>query len=211
MKKVACFLMGCALSVGQSIFAVEPESVEALLLHKIEQVHQYHAEFFQKRLSATQPNAIQTKGIFEFSRPGRFRWEVFPPHQELIISDGVQLWHYEPELEQVSVRDFKPDQDATPVALLSGRAETWINQYKVSDVSPHEKGQIFKLSPKNSEHNLKSIEFHFQGDLISALKIQDTVNQIVEIQFSKIQQNHAIPNAKFEFKPPKGVDVVAAS
>ena len=40
------------------------------------------------------------------ARPGRFRWDYEQPYQRVVVANGKQLWLYEADLEQVTVRSL---------------------------------------------------------------------------------------------------------
>ncbi len=61
-----------------------------------------------------------TKGTLEIQRPGQFRWAYTEPYEQWLIADGLNIWSYDLDLEQVTV---KPQADAlanTPALLLGG-------------------------------------------------------------------------------------------
>ena len=43
-------------------------------------------------------------GRFAFQRPGQFKWDVLKPYAQQIVSDGQQLFQFDPDLNQVTVR-----------------------------------------------------------------------------------------------------------
>ena len=43
-------------------------------------------------------------GRFSFRRPGQFNWEVLKPYAQQILSDGQEIYQFDPDLNQVSVR-----------------------------------------------------------------------------------------------------------
>lgn len=60
------------------------------------------------------------RGALAVLPPGRFRWRYSEPYEQLFVSDGKQIWHYEPDLMQVNV--FKRMQGVDPaiMQLLDG-------------------------------------------------------------------------------------------
>ena len=49
----------------------------------------------------TQP--AQT-GVFSFQRPGKFKWAVQKPYEQLVVSDGRKVSQFDPDLAQVTER-----------------------------------------------------------------------------------------------------------
>ena len=76
--------------------------------------------FTQKVASKTRPAARNSGGTFAFARPGKFRWTYDKPFEQLIVGDGVRVWVYDRDLNQVIVRKLDLALGATPAALLAG-------------------------------------------------------------------------------------------
>ena len=67
-------------------------------------------------------NLAQT-GDFAFARPGQFRWDIREPYAQLVLSDGVNVFQYDPDLSQVSVRAAGAAMGSSPAAILFGTGD----------------------------------------------------------------------------------------
>jgi outer membrane lipoprotein carrier protein len=76
--------------------------------------------FSQQQVRASGRSGENVSGTFAFSRPGRFRWEVALPYEQLIVTDGERLHFYDKDLKQVTVRRVGDAIAATPAAILFG-------------------------------------------------------------------------------------------
>ncbi|MES1196196.1 MAG: outer membrane lipoprotein chaperone LolA, partial [Steroidobacter sp.] len=47
----------------------------------------------------------KTTGTLAIKRPGKFRWDYAKPHEQTIVCDGKRIWLYDPELEQLTIRN----------------------------------------------------------------------------------------------------------
>jgi len=56
--------------------------------------------------------------------PGRFRWHYSEPYEQLFVSDGKQIWQYEPDLMQVKILRHMQGVDPAVMQLLDGRLES---------------------------------------------------------------------------------------
>ncbi len=45
-----------------------------------------------------------SSGNFVFQRPGRFRWVYTKPYEQVIVADGEQLFLFDKDLNQVTVK-----------------------------------------------------------------------------------------------------------
>ena len=86
-------------------------------------------------------------GTLVVLRPGKFRWDYQPrtpadaadatsaSHGErgqLLVADGKNLWFYDRELAQVSVKPVAAALSATPVMLLSGTVEELHDSFDIA-------------------------------------------------------------------------------
>ena len=60
----------------------------------------------------------RASGKLSLSRPDRFRWDYQKPYLQTIVADGKQLWLYDSDLEQVTVRALEQGLGSTPAMLL---------------------------------------------------------------------------------------------
>jgi len=59
-------------------------------------------------------------GSLAVRRPMRFRWHYTEPYEQLFVSDGSRIWHYEPDLMQVRILQSMQDVDPVVMRLLDG-------------------------------------------------------------------------------------------
>ena len=77
-------------------------------------------------------NVQETKGVMHVKRPGLFRWETFPPYDQLLVANGKKMWVFDRDLEQVTVQVLDQRLSQTPALLLSGNVKDLENQYHIS-------------------------------------------------------------------------------
>lgn len=147
-----------------------------------------------------------TSGSFEFQRPNQFRFSYDKPAEQLIVGDGRQVWVYDPDLEQASVRDMSQALGATPVSLLAG-ADLSKDFQLVSQ--PSAQGVDWVLAtPRRGDSGLQQMRLGFRGRELAALEIVDAFGQRSVMQFSQVQVNATLPAERFRFDPPAGTDIV---
>ncbi|CAK0757635.1 outer membrane lipoprotein carrier protein [Gammaproteobacteria bacterium] len=136
-------------------------------------------------------------------RPGRFRWEYQKPYVQSIISDGNQVWFYDPDLEQVTIKPYSRALANTPAVLLSSEEPIEKN----FSVSKPRDGKI-ELRPKTKDTGFVKATVGFSGLELQSMELEDSFGQKSQLQFSAIQRNHEVPEDTFSFTPPAGVDVI---
>ena len=150
-----------------------------------------------------------TKGTLEIQRPGQFRWAYTEPYEQWLIADGLNIWSYDLDLEQVTV---KPQADAlanTP-ALLLGGSDAAMEQFDYEG-SVVENGLTWvKLVPLNTESGFKRVELAFNERQLSQMVFFDNLEQTTFVVLHDVTVNEPIDAARFEFTVPDDVDVVGS-
>ena len=72
--------------------------------------------------------------LLHVKRPDGFYWETISPFPELLVTNGRKLWNYQPDLEQVVIEDWDPNQSELAAQLLYGQTESLAEDYYVAVV-----------------------------------------------------------------------------
>lgn len=198
MKKILVLL---------SVFLLLPLTVQAsdssLLQEKLAKFLQINAQFTQVVINQEGKVLNESTGQLSTSRPGKFRWQVVTPEEELIVSDGKTMWLYSPFIEQVTLLNLDDAIAGTPFLLLSGANEQQWNRYSVK-----KEANRFTVKDKNpnSADNIFIFEFNDVGN-ISKFIIIDEQQQRSEFSLTHSMLTQYLTDDYFEFKIPAGVDI----
>lgn len=151
----------------------------------------------------------QTKGNLALQRPGKFRWQVSAPSQQLLIADGSRTWFYDKSLQQVTVQKQKGVTQGSPAMLLSGSTENLLNDFIVSQMPSNNGAQVFNLIPQQKNNMFKAVVLSFTQQKLTTMKLIDNFGQQTIINFSQVQVNPVLSATMFRFTTPRGVDVVS--
>jgi outer membrane lipoprotein carrier protein len=156
---------------------------------------------------ATQSARVkQTSGQFAIARPGKFRWSIEKPYEQLIVSDGAKVSLYDKDLNQVTVRPIKDALSATPAALLLGG--DLLAQFNLKEVASKDGLDWLEATPKGKDMQFTKISVGMAGGAPARMELQDNFGQSTRIELKNIS-NKAQPGADaFVFTPPKGADVL---
>jgi outer membrane lipoprotein carrier protein len=155
-----------------------------------------------------------SSGIFEFSRPNRFKFIYRKPFEQSIVADGQTLWLYDVDLNQVTARKQSQVLGSTPAALIASAPDLHALQADFTlTAAPDKDGlQWVAATPKAKEGQLQVVRVGFRpGEAsggLAALEILDSFGQRSLLSFSKVEVNPALPKDAFQFKPPQGADVI---
>lgn len=150
----------------------------------------------------------KSEGTLAFSRPGKFRWVYQKPYEQLIVGDGVKLWIYDADLEQVTVKKLGDALGSSPAALLAGSNE--IEKYFVlKDAGMQDGMDWLEARPKDKESTFEFVRMGFAGGTLKSMQLKDSFGQTTELKFTKLEKNPQLNGGDFKFTPPKGADVIS--
>jgi outer membrane lipoprotein carrier protein len=149
----------------------------------------------------------EVEGTMQLQRPNKFRWDYKKPYEQQIVSDGKDVFLYDTELQQVSVRQLSKTLGSSPAAMLAG-GENVEKSFTLKNATRKD-GLVWVLAlPKNKESGFERVLLGFKADKLRKMEIYDSFNHITHITFDEVERNPKLEDATFLFTPPKGVDVV---
>ncbi|HEY0663762.1 MAG TPA: outer membrane lipoprotein chaperone LolA [Thiobacillaceae bacterium] len=149
----------------------------------------------------------QASGKMAFARPGKFRWDYRAPYEQIIVGDGVKLWLYDTDLDQVTVKPLGEVVSGTPAALLAG--DNAIEKYFILRNAGESGGlEWLDATPRNKDTTFERIRMGFKGDTLVQMELHDHFGQRTTLKLLNLVRNPAIAPARFRFTPPKGADVI---
>lgn len=179
---------------------------EELLQSKLNAIHSMTASFKQV-VKAKKQVVSRSSGTMALQRPGRFRWQTKEPMAQLMIADGQRIWVYDTDLEQVTVKKQEKGLGGTAALFLSGYDNTVARDFMVTQ-SNSGNHSVFDLQSKSTKANFPRIKLVFSKELLTELVLHDQLGQVTTVQLSQTKLNPPLSGSLFQFKPPKGVDVV---
>ena len=173
-----------------------------------------HADFSQTVTApAKEGQVARTKtssGVFEFSRPNRFRFIYRKPFEQSIVADGQTLWLYDVDLNQVTSRKQAAALASSPAAVIASASDLKALQadFVLTAVPDKDGLEWVSATPKAKEGLLQNVRVGFQGADLAVLEIVDSFGQRSVMRFSNLRVNAVLDSAAFQFKPPAGADLI---
>lgn len=166
------------------------------------------ADFSQMTLSANGASMQETTGNLALKRPGMFRWHTDAPAEQELVSDGQQIWLYDPDLEQVTIQAMDQRLTHTPALLLSGDVSTLQENFSITW---EDSGSVidFTLTPKVNDTLFDSLRLSFRDGVINDMQMSDAVGQRTNILFQDVKLNQSMNEDQFTFEIPDGIDVIS--
>ncbi|MSQ92164.1 MAG: outer membrane lipoprotein chaperone LolA [Gammaproteobacteria bacterium] len=190
--------------------ALAASTTDAAAVTRVEgflgQLTSLRADFRQTVTDARGRVLERAEGAMALARPGRFRWDYRVPEQ-LIISDGVTVWLYDVELEQVTVRAAGEALAGTPAMLLAGDADL-NGEFEITYAGLEDGLEWSLLTPRRLDSDFRDLRLGFEGMELRRMTLHDRLGQTTELELLNIVRNPNIDEHLFSFKPPPDVDVV---
>ena len=165
------------------------------------------ADFAQTVVAKNGKKPQLSSGVMMFSRPGKFRWEVVKPYEQLLVGDGEKVWIFDPDLRQVTVRKIDAAIGSTPAALLFS-GEALEKNFTLSEAGAREGIDWVEAIPKSPDSGFEKLQLGFEGGDLRSMQLLDNFGQTTSLTFSRIEHNPSIAASQFRFTPPAGVDVI---
>ena len=180
----------------------------ALLKEFVAQTRTLSGQFTQTVYDRNGRKTQEARGHFSLARPGKFRWAYEQPYAQLIVADGTQVWVYDADLEQVTVRRADRALGDSPAALLAGSNDIE-RFFHVREATPQDGLDWLEATPKGHEGSFNRIRLGFRAGELQAMELKDAFGQTTVLRFNGLQKNPRLGANVFRFTPPKGVDILS--
>lgn len=198
------------LSLTSCLFnSAYAQTAEQRLNTALKSLDNLTADFKQTVLNEDKQVLQQSSGTVAISRPGKFSWIYTAPYEQHIIADGSELWIYDVDLDQVTVKPMESGLASAPIMILMKQNE--INSdFTVNEVGQRKFLYWVELEPKSNELEYSRVYIGLEDNAVKAMELRDSFGQSTQIVFENLRQN-VVHNPKvFQFTPPEGVDVFGA-
>lgn len=178
-----------------------------------QQVRDFTADFEQTYVGGALKRRTVERGTVAIRKPGRMRWDYQNPEKKLFISDGTRMYFYVPADKQVRVSALPADgRVPTPILFLAGRGDL-LRDFRVEEVAaPGGVAGVraLRLRPVKPEPEYETLTLVVDSSsyAIRQLVVLDGQGGTSTFGFTNLKENVGVPDSRFVFTMPKGVDVV---
>jgi outer membrane lipoprotein carrier protein len=216
-----------AIATGAAVPA--PAQAPTPLDRFLEHLQTLRVTFLQTVADAHGAEVGRSSGTLMVERPGKFRWDIhpepLPPSAgaagsaaasgtttatggQVMVSDGRNLWYYDRDLEQVTVKPVTAALSATPAMLLSGTVDVR-EHFTEKAIGMREGLEWVYVEPRGTQADFKSSLFGFDDKgTLQRMILEDKLGQTITIIFRDVEVNTPVPAKEFTFTPPSGADVI---
>ena len=208
------FVLSLLVSLGLVMQAAPPaaEQFAARVQQRYDTIKDFEADFTQVYEGGVLRTKTTERGTVAIKRPGRMRWVYTQPEKKEFVSDGTRVYSYLPADKQVIVGPVP--EGTTPALFLTGKGHL-VRDFTASFTqlpSSGTTGTALKLVPKRPDPDIESLVL-----VVDSTTLQ--LQQLVAIDkqggrstftFTKLKENRGLSDKIFEFRIPRGVDVVTS-
>jgi outer membrane lipoprotein carrier protein len=209
-RKTLSIIAGLALMLAGSMTWAQArvdEVGQQLVNDFVDNVITLQGRFEQSLIDAEGTVVERSSGTLEIERPGRFRWSYSEPYEQWLVADGLNIWSYDVDLAQVTVKPQAKALANTP-ALLLGGSEDALSQFSF-DGSMVEKGTTWvRMIPVDTKSGFERMELGFFNGQLSRMVFFDNLEQTTLVALYDVTTNEPIDSERFEFQVPDDADLV---
>jgi len=205
-------LVLASISIGGAQ-ANDPVALAAKVQQRYNGIKDIQGDFVQTYEGGVLRTKTTERGSVSIKRPGKMRFTYTKPEKKEFVSDGNRLYAHMIADKQVIVSPAPgPDQGDIPAMFLAGQSDLARDYTPSFTPLPGAAAGLvtLKLVPKKSNADYESIGIGVDPKTlqIQFLTAVDTQGGRSSFSFTNLKENQGLSDKQFEFRIPRGVDVV---
>jgi outer membrane lipoprotein carrier protein len=210
---ISTIALACAASVtAQS----DPAALAAKVQQRYDGIKDFQGDFVQSYEGGVLRTKTTERGTLAIKRPGRIRFTYTKPERKEFVSDGVRLYTHLVADKQVIVSPAPTADDGdVPAMFLAGQSDLARDYTPTLTPLPGAAAGLLtlKLVPKdkNSDYESLGIGVDQKTLQIQFLTAVDKQGGRSSFTLTNLKENRGLSDKEFEFRIPRGVDVVTQS
>ena len=143
--------------------------------------------------------------------PGKMRWAYETPNQMLFVTDGENLWMYQPEENQVTVGMASEVLGGREGASFLSDIRLLRKTFHISLAPSGIQGMVrLKLLPRGEAQDISEVYLQIRRDTNDIVEVVTTnlYGDQTRIQLTDFDFKAPLPDRLFQFEIPEGTDVL---
>lgn len=181
----------------------------------LDNVKERYDQLEDARLVFTEKVILETAGIEQtisgtlyIKKNNKYRLEL---PERTVVTDGSTVWSYSASSKQVLIDRFKLTPGSlTPEQILTGASGSYQATLLANEDIGGRSMLVLKLIPKTTTSVMQSLKLWVDPDshLIKKVELVDINDKRTEYLINEIQTDLNLPESKFSYQVPQGVEVV---
>lgn len=205
------FALAVVLATVQT--APSAENLAEKVQQRYDKVRDFEADFVQTYEGGVLKTKSSERGTVAIKRPGRMRWVYSQPERKEFVSDGSRIYSYLPADKQVIVSPVPTGDTTTPAMFLTGRGNLVRDFTATLEGGPGDSPDLvgLKLVPRRGDPEYEWLLLGVDPTTfqIRVLAAADRQGGRSTFTFSNLRENRGLSDKMFEFRIPRGVDVIS--
>jgi len=194
---------------------LQPSATEfaRTLQQRYDRVTDFTADFTHVYEGGVLKKKASERGTVQIKKPGRMRWDYTAPDKKEFVSDGHKIYSYIPADKQVVVGTMPSDDQATTAVLFLAGKGNLTRDFNVSYADGASGDSLaLRLDPrrKQRDYDWLILVVDRSSLQIRGLTAADQQGDRSTFTFTNYHENTGVSDKVFEFKIPRGTDVIYA-
>jgi len=207
---ISAVALACSVSVTAQ---GDPVALAGKVQQRYNGIKDFQGDFVQSYEGGVLRTKTTERGTLAIKRPGRLRFTYTKPDRKEFVSDGVRLYTHLVADKQVIVSPAPTADDGdVPAMFLAGQSDLARDYTPSFTPLPGAATGLLtlKLVPKNTNSDYESLGIGVDPKTlqIQFLTAVDKQGGRSSFSFSNLKENRGLSDKEFEFRIPRGVDVV---
>ena len=212
MKLIGALALAAAL-VAPVGAQNDPVALAAKVQQRYNGIKDFQGNFVQTYEGGVLRTRTTERGTLAIKRPGRLRFTYTKPERKEFVSDGVRLYTHLVADKQVIVSPAPSAEDGdVPAIFLAGRSDLARDYTPTFTPLPGAPSGLLtlKLVPRKSDSEFESLGIGVDPKTlqIQFLTAVDKQGGRSSFTFTNLKENRGLSDKDFEFRIPRGADVV---
>ncbi len=188
-----------------------PDALARALQKRYQGIRDFSADFVQVYRGGVLRTQTREEGKVLIKKPSRMRWTYVKPEKKEFVSDGTKIYSYLPLDQRVIESPVPPPNEATTPALFLAGSGDIVRDFTATAAEPAVPGTVaVKLTPRTKDPEFEYLVVSLDPKTlqIRALSTLDLQGGRSTLTFTNLKENTGISDKDFEFRVPRGVDVI---
>ena len=199
-------------SVGWSQEAAE-ESISALQVIQRSQQHYrgirtLQAEFTQ--VYTAHMTRDEEHGVLMFKKPQKMYWEYRDPTEKYLFANGKRAFFYIPRDRQIIIYELAEDRLFLFFMGEGQVARDFEIEFEREELPSAKENFLVRLIPRQADGSLLRILLEIEPASYQIVRLAaiEPIGARNDYILKNVREDVSIPDRRFRFKPPKGVEIV---
>jgi len=194
-----------------------PSDLAQALQRKYDRIRDFSAEFVHAYRGGVLNKTLTERGRVLVRKPGKMRWEYTAPERKVFVSDGTRMYAYLPDDRQVIVSAVPSGDDAaTPALFLAGKGSLtrdFVPSFVEMPADLPAGSRGLKLVPRTPQPDYDWLVLAVDPATLAlrGFVTVDAQGGTSSFSFANLKENVGLADKEFDFKVPRGVDLVTDS